>query len=149
MVQTYVYGFGAALLVLQLVYYPGVFGVTIPETAGGIAGVLMCLLVMMSGAAGCICLYLRNKAKEQQIWIDRNQVYMRIEKRVKKTVHTYTYKIEKADEASVDERFIHVRGIVRCIDETEHSRRQNTLPELSIPRCFTNEQNVFGVLGVS
>lgn len=136
------WGLGLALLCLQLAYYPTLFKWNISETYIGILGTLIILLLVAVGVCGYLYFVCQKKAKNQQVWIDKNKVYYRIEKKQKQTMHTYTYKIQKVDAGSMDNRFIHVKGRILVTDETDNALSHNNVSEVLIPRCFTNEDKV-------
>lgn len=141
-------GFAVVLLLLQLIFYPSAFGSPLNLNLVKILTTLILIVCVVSAVSGYLYFVSRNKAKNQQIWCDGNDVYMREEKRIKRNLHTYTYRISRNSSSEVKDRFIHVQGKIHKTDETDHSLLNENINELFIPRCFTNEDKVLKLLRV-
>lgn len=143
------WGFGIALLCTQLAYYPALFGISFSSNYVGIFISLMIISLIGVGVAGYLYFTCMDEAKAQQVWIDKNNVYMRVEKRVKRKMHTYTYRIRNIEESELKDRYIRVKGNIQVVDEVENELKHDQVKELFIPRCFTNEEKVTRVLRIA
>lgn len=143
------WGMGLTLLCMQLAYYPSLFGIKIPEFLAEL--ILLCMILILIGVAVGGYLYFTSKqtARDQQVWIDKNNVYMRCEKKVKRSTHTYTYRIKNIEQAQLENRFIRVKGNIQFTEEVNNNLTHGSVNELLIPRCFTNEERVVKVLRIA
>ncbi|MDO4465675.1 MAG: hypothetical protein Q4C49_01540 [Bacillota bacterium] len=143
------WGLGIALLCIQLAYYPSFFKITSSSTYIGIFATLMSLSLISVGVSGYFYFVCMNKAKNQQVWIDKNKVYMRVEKRIKKKIHTHTYCIQNIEDSEIQSRYIRVKGKIQLKEEVENQVNTRQVNELIIPRSFTNEEKVVRVLRIA
>lgn len=141
-------GIAIVLLLLQVIYYPTALGFHLDLMIVNILTGLILAVCAAAGVSGYLYFTSKSKAKNQQIWVDGNYLYMREEKNVKRNLHTYTYRISKNCYGEIKDRFIHVQGKIQKTDETEHSLMNESIQELFIPRCFSNEDKVLKLLRV-
>lgn len=132
------YGFGLALLILQLIYYPGFFGYPLSLNCVGFMALVICILAISVGISGYVYFYLRESAKKMRIWFDKDHIYFEEEKRVgwnSKKVEI-TYEISKVKQITMDNRYFKIDGSIRKKTDGVYVQAN----ELKIPRTFTNEE---------
>lgn len=141
------WGFGIALLFLQLIYYPSLFGWTVAQSYIGVLAVCMTLLLISIGVSGFLYFDRKRLAKNQQQWIDQNCIFYRLEKRRMLTLkssepHVLTYQVQSIKELKIENAYLTILGKIHLTDESDDVKTHYYINQVRIPRCFTNEEKI-------